>query len=205
MPLVNLAPDVPHGRLRTRQIFLRGQRIETLLAGQLHIDADAVRITPCQSDELLRSLRDRLQMNVAAKLVHLPQLPCDLDHQFHRVVRTADDPAAQEQSLDVVPLVEIQRQLHHLVRREPCACHIAGPPVDAVVAVIQAGIRHEHLHQRDAAPVRCVGMANAHPTRGAHARATPRILPRRATARARSIILRCIGQDFEFAGDIHHE
>ena len=127
--------------------------------------------------------------------MRLAQLPRDVDDQLHRVVRAADDAAAEEEPLDEVALVEIEREPHHLVRREARALHIAGSAVDAVVAVVEARIREQHLQQRNAASIRCIGMADARAARGAHARAAARILPRRPAARARGVMLRRVGED----------
>ena len=104
------------------------------------------------------SLREHLRSNqniglegivtssdIAAKVMLLAQLPRDCDDQLHRVIRAADDAAAEEESLDVVPLVEIQREPHYFIRRESRALHIARAPIDAVVAVVKARIREQHF------------------------------------------------------------
>lgn len=51
--------------------------------------------------------------------MHLPQLPRDLDDLLHRVIRTAHDTAAEEEALDVVALVKVEREPHDLLRCEP--------------------------------------------------------------------------------------
>ena len=171
--------------------------------GSIDIDADAVRVAPRHFDERGRHLGNRLQVDVTAKVMLLAQLPRDVDDQLLRVVRAADDAAAEEEPLDEVALVEIEREPHHLVRREARALHIAGSAADAVVAVVEARIREQHLQQRNAASIRCIGMADARAARGAHARAAARILPRRPAARARGVMLRRVGEEFEFVLQIH--
>ena len=133
----------------------------------------------------------------------LAQLPRDVDDQLLRVVRAADDAAAEEEPLDEVALVEIEREPHHLVRREARALHIAGSAVDAVVAVVKARVRQEHLQQRNATAIRSVGMADAGPAGGANPLSAARILPRRTAAGAGGVVLGGVGEDFEFVLQIH--
>ena len=44
-----------------------------------------------------------------------PQLTRHLDQLLHRIVAGLDDARRQEQPLDIVPLVEVQRQLDDLI------------------------------------------------------------------------------------------
>lgn len=55
-------------------------------------------------------------------------------------------------------------QLRELLWRKGRARHIVGDAVNAILAVIDAGVAHEHLEQRDAPAVR--GKAVAEPTGG---------------------------------------
>jgi hypothetical protein len=54
-------------------------------------------------------------MDIAAELVFLPQRARDPDQLLHGVVGVADDAGGQEQPLDVVALVEVERQPDHLL------------------------------------------------------------------------------------------
>ncbi len=201
--LFDLRADAAHGLLGVRQILFRSQLVQALLRGQLNIDADAVRVAPGFFDELLRGFRDGFEMDVTPEVMHLAQLAGDLDDLLHGEVRAAHDAAAEEEAFDVVPLVEIQRELHDFLRREARALHIAGAAIDAVVAVVEAGVGEQDLEQRHTTPIRRVAVANAHATGGADAFAISGIFPCRSRAGARGVILRGIGQDFEFAGKLH--
>src|SRR4051812_31184158 len=99
-------------------------------------------------------------MDVAAKVVVLAQAPRDLDNLLHRVVRRADDPRREEQPLNVIALIEGERELDDLLRREPRAPHVRALAVDAISAIKDAAVGQQNLEQGNAAPVRRIGMAN---------------------------------------------
>ena len=133
----------------------------------------------------------------------LAQLPGHADDQLHGVVRTLNDPAAEEQSFYVVSFVKIECQRDDFLGREAGPLHIAGPPVDAIVAIVQTNVGHQYFQQRDAPSVRGVRMTDA----GAPGRADPfasaRVFARRSTAGARSVVFRGVSEDFEFTVNIH--
>ena len=133
----------------------------------------------------------------------LAQLSGHADDQLHRVVRTLNDPAAEEQSFNVVSLIKIKRQRDDFLGREAGPLHIAGPPVDAIMAIVQTNVGHQYFQQRDAPSVRGVRMTDA----GAPGRADPfasaRVFARRSTAGARSVVFRGVSEDFEFTVNIH--
>jgi hypothetical protein len=150
-----------------------------------------------------RGFRDGLEVDVTAKMMLLPKLACDFDDQLHRVVRALDNAAAEKQALDVVAFVEIEGELHHFVRREAGALDVAAPTVDAVMAVVETRVGEQDFQQRDAASVRRVAVANARAARAPDALAAARILVRGAAAGAGRVILGGIGEDFEFALQVH--
>ena len=81
------------------------------------------------------------RLDVAPEAVLLAQRAGDADDLLHRVVRAADDPGRQEQALDVVAPVEVERQPHDLLDREGRARGtLLDEPVDAIQAVVGAGI-----------------------------------------------------------------
>ena len=100
-------------------------------------------------------------MDVTSELILFTQLAGYLYNQFHGVVGAANDTAAEEETLNVVSFVKVQCELNHLVRCEPCPDDVAGATIDAVVAIVKAGVGHQHFEQRDAASVWCVGVADA--------------------------------------------
>lgn len=185
----DLPANVSHRFLRAGEVILRRESGQTGLRGQFDVDADAVGVASGPFDERGRGFRDGLEVDVAAKEIFLAQLAGNFDDQLHRVVRALDDAAAEEKPFDVVPFVEIERELHHFVRREAGALDVAAAAVDAVVAVVETGIGEQHFEQRDATPVRRVAVANARAARAVHAFAAARILPRGAAAGARGVIL----------------
>ena len=78
-------------------------------------------------------------------MMFLAQLPGHADDQFHGVVRTLNDPAAQKQSFNVVSFVKIERQRDDFLGREAGPLHIAGPPVDAIMAIVQTHVGHQYF------------------------------------------------------------
>ena len=149
----HLVPDEPHGPQDGLPGLVRGQRLQTLLGGQLDIDAHAIR----QQTQLLHQLRrragDGLGVDIAVEAVLLPQDPQGADHLFGGVVGIAQHAGGEEQPLNVVPPVKADGQLCQLPRRKRRAARVVAAPVDAVLAVVHAGIAQQHLQQRDAPSV----------------------------------------------------
>jgi len=79
------------------------------------------------------------------------------------VVGRLDDAGREEQALDVVALVELHREGHDLLDGEFRPGDVGRAPVDAIGAVEQAVVRQQDFQERDAAPVRRVGVADARP------------------------------------------
>src|SRR4029453_15259302 len=88
-----------------------------------------------------------LEVNVAPEIMVLAQAPRDLDHLLHRVVRRADDARREEEALDVVPLVESERELDDLFGREPRAAYIRAFAVDAISAVENAAVGQQDFEK----------------------------------------------------------
>ena len=93
--------------------------------------------------------------------MHLAQGLCDCDELLHRVIGRLDDPRREEQPLDVVAFVEVQSERDHLFRREPGATDVRGDAIDAEDAVIGAEVGQQDFEQRNAASIRCVGVADS--------------------------------------------
>ena len=179
---------------------------ETLQAGcgrQLDIDRHAVGVAAGRGDQFRVGIRDRLEVDIAAKAVILAQGPRDLDQLLHRVIRAADDARGEEQPLDVVALVEGQREIDDLLRGEAGAANVRTLAVDAIMAVENAAVGQQDLEQRNAATIGRISVANAH----AFGRSDARRFARRAAfgsarRRARRIIFRRVGENFKLLTDI---
>lgn len=100
-------------------------------------------------------------MDIAAEVVGFPEGFRDGDDLLHGVVGIADDAGAEEEAFDVVTLVEVEGELDDFVCGEDGAADVAGSTVDAVVAVVDAGVGKEELEQGNAAAVRSIGVADA--------------------------------------------
>ena len=177
--------------------LLGSEALEPSLGGQLDVDRHAIGVEPGLADQLGIGVGDGLEVDVAAKIMVLAQRAGDLDQLLHRVVRRGDDARGEEQALDIVALVECERELHHLFRREARAADVRALPVDAIMAVEDAAVRQQDLQKRYAAAVRRISVTDAHALSGADPLASGAVAlggPRRGTG---SVIFRRIRQDGE--------
>ena len=137
--------DLLHGPENGVPPFVRGQQVQALLTGQLHIHAQAVG----QISQLLQQFRacagDGLGVDVAPKAVFVPQQPQGGQHPFGGVVRRAQHRAGKKQPFNVVAAVKLHGQLGQLPGRKGGPGDIVGAAVDTVAAVKGAAVGHEHL------------------------------------------------------------
>ena len=196
-------PDEGHRPQDGLLVFIRGQGLQPLLGGKLNIDAEPVR----QQAQLLHQLRGRagdgFGVDISVEPVFLPQQAQTLDHLFGGVVGAAQDAGGQEQALDIIAPVEPDGQLRQLPGGEGRPAGIVGPAVDAVFAVVDATVGHQHLQQGDAAPVgreavaaACQGGAGV----ADHARPGA---PANAAGGAGRVIFGRIGQDGQLIQQFH--
>ena len=82
---------------------------------------------------------------------------------LHRVIAALNHSRTEEETFDVVALVELQREGDNFLRSEPCPRSIAGNAIHAVRAVVNAVIREEDLQQRDAPAIGRIAVANSNP------------------------------------------
>jgi hypothetical protein len=80
-------------------------------------------------------------------------------------------------------------QADDLLHREAGAADVGAGAVDAVGAVEDAGVGQQDLEQRDAAPVRRIGVADAHALG--------------AGGGAGGVVFRRIGEDLELLAEVH--
>ena len=147
-------------------------------------------------DQPRAGLGDRLEVDVAGEAVVAAQRARDADQLLHRVVGRPHHAGREEQALDVVALVELERQRHDLLDGEARARRVRAAAVHAIGAVVEAPVGEQDLQQRDAAAVRRVGVADA----GAGGRPQPLRTagaPRSARGGAGGVVFRGVGEDAE--------
>ena len=159
-------PSLDAGRALFRSIG--GKR---RLARKFDIHRQPIGIAAGLGDQILACARNGFQMDVAAKAVLGAQRLRHPHQVLHGVVLAARDARRQEQSLDAVAPIEVERELDHLGDRKPRALDIARAPAHAIGAVVAAEVGQQDFQQRDAAPVRRIGVADA----GAGGRADPAV------------------------------
>ena len=179
------------------------QLADACFSGELDVHAQAIGIAPGFFDEQRVGVRNRLEVNVAAKQVDFAQLAGDAGKLFHGVVGRLDDAGAEEEAIDIIAAVKIHHQADYFLRLEAGAGHIAGAPVDAVLAIVDAEVCEQNLEQGHASAIRREAVADAHAGGGSQAfLALGRAIGCRA-AGAGDIVFRRIGKDGEFVGDFH--
>ena len=165
------------------------------LARQFDVHRQPVGIQPGFGEQRFVRAGDGFEVDVAAIAVVEPERLRHPHQIRHGVVLAARDAGRQEQSLDAIAPVEIERQPHHLLDRKPRAGHVAGPPADAIGAIVDAEIGQQDLEQRNAAAVRRIGMADRLAGRADLALAGSPL--RRARRGARHVVFRGVGENFE--------
>ena len=194
--------DMPHGGQDGRTRLVGGQKPQALPARQLQIHRETVGQAPQLVDELHRGAGDGLGVDVAAKAVLLPQDAQGLDHEFGGAIGASGDARGEEQPLDVVATVEANGEVGQLARRKcGSGCLGVARAVHAVAAIVDADVGHEHLEQRDAAPVRRERMAASRLGGRAQLSGLARAL--NPGGGASHVVLRRIGQNLQLLDDVH--
>ena len=196
-------PYQPHRAQNGLSGLVRRQRLQALMTGQLDIHAEPVGQKPQLPHQLRRRAGDGLGVDVPVEPVFLPQNAQRPDHQLHGVIGAAQNAAGEKQPLDIIPPVKADGQLRQLPRRKRRAARVVAAPVDAVFAVVYAGVAQQHLQQRDAPSVG--GKAVAAPgDRGGgvpdHARAEPAPY---AAGGAGRVVFGCVRQDRQLVQKLH--
>src|ERR1700733_16078684 len=100
-----------------------------------------------------------------------------------------------KQSLDHVAAIKAQRERYDLLDLEARARRVARQPIDAKSAVVDAEVREQHLEERNASAVGCVGVADARAGRGSEPFAVARVSAAGSGGRARSVVFRGVRKD----------
>ena len=143
-------------------VILFGSEILQLpIGGNLDIHAAAVGIQPRLVKQARTRPRNRFQVDVAAKAVDRAQFLRDVHELFHGVVGAADHRGTEEQPLDVVAAVELQREVDEFPGRKRRARDIVAAAIDAVGTIVLAGVAEQHLQQGNAPAIGRPRMAYA--------------------------------------------
>ena len=205
--VVNRQAQRRHAAANAAAVFFRRQLRQAGLRGQLDVDREPIGPAPGLRQQIGRGVGDGLQVDVAAKVVHLAQRAGHAHQLLHGVVGALDDAAGEKQPFDAVAAVEVEREGHHFFDRKARTLHVAAAAVDAVRAVVQAEVGEQDFEQRDAAPVGRKAVADAGAFVAADAALAPararRIAPRAAAGGAAGVVLGGIGQNSELGGKFH--
>ena len=193
---------MPHGGQDGRTRLVGGQKPQALPARQLQIHREAVGQAPQLVDELHRGAGDGLGVDVAAKAVLLPQDAQSRYHELGGAVGASGDARGEEQPLDIVATVKADGEVGQLAGRKcGSGCLGVARAVHAVAAIVDADVGHEHLEQRDAAPVRRERMAASRLGGRAQLPGLARAL--NPGGGASYVVLRRIGQNLQLLDDVH--
>ena len=184
-------------------VLLGREAGERLVDRQLDVDRKAVRRAARPLHQVLRRAGDRLEMDVASKVVVAPKRFRHPHHLLHRVVLGLRDARRQKEPLDHVAAVEPEGERDDLLDLEPGARRVARDAIDAIGAVVDAKIREQDLEKRDAAPVRRVGVADPRAGRRAQALSVAGVPAAGAGGRAGRVVFRRVGEDRQFTVQVH--
>lgn len=133
----------------------------------------------------------------------LPQDTQGTDHLLHGVVRIAQYAAGEEQTFYVIPPKEADGQFRQFTGREGGAARIIAASVNAVLAVVHAGIAHQDLQQRDAPPIGRKAVTAAGDGRGGVADHTRPESAAHAAGRTRCVVFGRIRQYRQLVQQLH--
>lgn len=194
-------PDGFHRAENPGIAFVGGQVPETPLGGKLNVDTQAVRQQSRLSHEGTAGSRDAFQVDVTAEAVIQAECPGDANKAFHCVVGAFQDTGTQEQSFDVIALIELNGEIDEFPRGEGCAGNVVACAVGAVGTVENAEIREKHFQQGDASPVFGERMADA--AGYSRAESLSGRLTGASAGGTRDVVSCSSGQDFKLLKEIH--
>ena len=153
--------------------------------------------------QLRRRTGDSFGVDVTVETILLPQDTQGTDHLLHGVVRIAQYAAGEEQTFYVIPPKEADGQFRQFTGREGGAARIIAASVNAVLAVVHAGIAHQDLQQRDAPPIGRKAVTAAGDGRGGVADHTRPESAAHAAGRTRCVVFGRIRQYRQLVQQLH--
>jgi len=199
--LVLASKNLVHRRFDDGGLLLRCELNEILLCWKFDVGTESVGVETCFFDQEFVSAGDSFKVYVAAELVDGAQRPGDLDELLHRVVRRLNDPRGKKEALDVVALVEVEREIDDLNWREARTPNVGRDAIDTEDTVVRAEVGEKDLEQGDAAAIRRVAVAYAHAIRVTDAFAIAFALG--SGGSAGGVVFGGVCEDLEFLLDIH--
>ena len=183
--------------------LIRGQRLQTLLTGQLDVHTEPVGQQSQLMHQLRRRAGDGFGVNIAVETILLPQDTQGPDHLLHGVVRITQYTTGEKKALDIISPEKADGQFRQFTGRESGAARIIAAPVDAVLAVVHAGVAHQDLQQRDAPPIGRKAVTAAGDGRGGVADHTRPESAAHAAGRTRCVVFGRIRQYRQLVQQLH--
>ena len=196
---LNTLTNAAHGLAGAAEVFFGSEGGKAFLCRKFDVDTNTVSIFSGLVDEFLRGFRNGFEVDVAAEMMVFAKGARDLVDLLHGVIGIANNTGAEEEAFDVVALVEVEGELDDFLGSEPGTRGVAGAPVDAVVAIVDAGVSQENLEEGDAPAIG--GIAVANPCAAGRAESfgvfSRRVALVGAAAGTRGIVFGGVGEDGE--------
>lgn len=145
--LFDFVANPAHGLLGTLDVFFGREFIQRLLVWQLDVDGNPVGVASGLFDNFLTGFGNGFEMDVAAKVVIFAELSSNFDNALHREIRIANDTGAEKKPFNVIAFVKFERQRNDFIDGESRTLAVAGSTIDAVVAIVDTGVRHQDFEK----------------------------------------------------------
>ena len=176
--------------------------MERVIGRQFDVDAEPVHAEAGTTDEFRTGTGNGLEVDVTAKPVLKSQFFSNQHKPFHGMVWTKGHTGTEEESLDIVAPIKVERKGDDFVGGESGTGNVVAPAIGTVGAVIHAAVGKEEFEQGNAPTVIGPTMANTAGRGVAHA-AVRRTPSAAAAGGAGGVIAGGGGKNFEFAVDVH--
>ena len=136
-------------------------------------------------------------MDIPVEPMDFTQVPGNPYQTLHRIIGIPNDSRTQKQSLDVIPTIKLNRQIHQFGYGKSGTRQVITTPVDTIGAIINAIIGKHDLQKRNTPPVFRKTMANTPSAYGVTQR--PRLVGTNCTTGStRYIVFGRFSQYFKF-------